>query len=51
MMTISMDRTTPCTHCWRVPAETLIQAAAYTAFNEHDHVNVSKQLKIYTSMF
>jgi len=31
-----------------ISAGILTQAAAYTAFNERDHVNVSKQFKIYT---
>jgi len=34
-----------------LPARTLTQTAAYTAFNEHDHVNVGKQFKIYICMF
>jgi len=52
MMTVSMD---PRLHVLivgsRVPAGTLTQAAAYTAFNEYDHVSVGKQFKIYASMF
>jgi len=52
-MMVSMDCTTPCTTPLvpRVSAGTLIQAAAYTAFNEHDHINVSNQFKIDMRMF
>jgi len=44
---ISMDRLHVLIVGPRVSAGTLTQIAAYTAFNEYDHVNVSKQFKIY----
>jgi len=49
-MMVSMVRSTACTCCKPVPDGTVTQAAAYTTFNEHDHVNVNKQFKI-TRMF
>jgi len=50
-MTVSMNRLHVLVTGSRVSAGTLTQVAAYTAFNEHDHVNVCKQFKIDTRMF
>ena len=34
-----------------VPTGTLIEAIVYTALDEHDHINISEQLKFYAHMF
>jgi len=34
-----------------VSAETLTEATEYTALDEHDHINVGKQLESYARMF
>jgi len=48
-----MDRTNACT-CYylRIPsAGTLTETTAYTALDEHDHINVGEQLESYMCMF
>ena len=49
--TISIERTHVFVISVRASAGTLIEATAYTALNEHGHINVSEQLESYMRMF
>jgi len=50
-ITISIERTHVLVISVHASAGTLIETAAYTALDEHDHINVDEQLESYMLMF